>query len=227
MRVLIADPDRVFREGLYSLLAKAPEYTVVGQAGTAQEAFSTAVTLKPDLVLMDLAFEDASGWELLDGLIAKLPETNVVILTSQNTDEGLFEAIRRGARGYILKGLPWEKFVLTLRALQQGEVAISRTMATRLVDAFRLLAAASDGRELHALSMLTAREMDVLGHLGAGASNQEIARRLVISEHTVKVHVRHILAKLKLKNRAQAAGLARRYGFAKLWNEPALNNLRR
>src|SRR5687768_4254078 len=77
--------------------------------GHGAEAFSTAVTLKPDLVLMDLAFEDASGWELLDGLIAKLPETNVVILTSQNTDEGLFEAIRRGARGYILKGLPWEK----------------------------------------------------------------------------------------------------------------------
>lgn len=220
MKVLIADQHVLFREGLERLLSSEPDFQVIGQASRVHEAIEQAITLKPDLVLMDIGLMDGSGLEALKEIMARRPESTVVILTVTDADEYLFEAFHSGARGYLLKDTPIAKLLTALRALRQGEPILSRTMTSRIIKEFY-----RSGRtlnlEISALDSLTARELEVLRHIGTGASNRDIASRLVISEHTVKVHVRNILEKLKLKNRSQAASFARRSGFGQASSEPS------
>ena len=211
VNVIIADGDPVFRAGIGSLLSSEPDFVVVGEASTTQEMLELASQLAPDLLLMDVFMSGASSLDMLDSILRVRPKTWVVILTAMDADEYLVEAFRRGAQGYILKATPWPRLLRALRALQNGEVALSRQMTTRVVRAFQLPFSATYAREAKAVAQLTIREQAILLHLATGASNQEIARQLVISTHTVKVHVRNILAKLGVKNRAQAGGVAQRH----------------
>jgi DNA-binding NarL/FixJ family response regulator len=214
MRILIVDDHVLFREGLVALLDSQPDFEIVGEASTAEEAVCKAAQLKPQLVLLDVGLPDGSGLDALKGIMAECPETMVVMLTIHETDEVLFTAIRNGAKGFLLKNTPTPKLFASLRGLLRGEAALSRSMATRIVTEFsRLGRVQPNGDFGKEVETLTTREMEVLRMLAADASNREIANRLVISENTVKIHVHKILNKLQLPNRREAGRFARRVGL--------------
>ena len=216
MRILLVDHHVLFREGLISLVKNQPGIDVVGEAGSADTAIKEAARLRPDVVLMDVFLPDGDGLEVMQKILAQNPSTKVVILTYKESDDLLFDAIRCGARGYLLKNTPLAKLIASLRALERGEAIISRMMTSRILDEFRRLGKATNQDQNNTID-LTSREMEVLGHLGTGASNREIADRLSITENTVKVHVSKILSKLELQNRHAAGHLARRQGITGLF----------
>jgi DNA-binding NarL/FixJ family response regulator len=210
MRILIVEDHVLFREGLISLLEKQPDFTIVGEAETANQAVNKALEFKPDLILMDIELPDGSGLEAVVTILDRLPETMIVILTIHETSDLLLEAIRAGARGYLLKNTPVNHLIASLKAIQRGEAAISRTLTTRLVDEVSRFGRNLDNQG-SGPSDLTTRELDVLRELASDATNKEISERLFISENTVRYHVHKILAKLNLNNRREAARFARRH----------------
>ncbi|MEM2126120.1 MAG: response regulator transcription factor [Candidatus Methanosuratincola sp.] len=214
MKILIVEDHVLFREGLVSLLEKHHDFSIVGEAETAKDAIRKATESKPDLILMDIELPDGSGLEAVKTILDRLPETLIVILTIHETSNLLLEAIRAGARGFLLKNTPVNHLIASLKAIQRGEAAISRTLTTRLVDEVSRTGRDSQKDETVS-SDLTLREMDVLRELASDASNKEISERLYISENTVRYHVHKILAKLNLNNRREAARFARRHGLAR------------
>jgi DNA-binding NarL/FixJ family response regulator len=211
--VLIVDDHVLFREGLNSLLSLEADFRVVGQADSVRDAIDEAVRLKPDLVLMDISLPDGSGLEAVKAIARRLPQTGVVVLTVHEPEEYLLEAIRVGAKGFVPKGMPFANLLAALRAARSGETAITRRMVNRLADELRRLGKPTEVSS-EALSALTSREMQILSHLGSGASSREIAEALVISEHTVRVHIHNILDKLGLESRSEAASFARNHGLS-------------
>lgn len=210
MRVAIIDDHILFREGLASLLRAQEGFEVVGEAGSISEAIKLLTDTQPDLVLLDTDLPDGCGLEVLRSGIPKLSEMKVIILTVDSRDDLLFTAITLGARGYLLKDIPAANLVASLRAIERGEVALSRQMTARVVDEFSRIGSLQGA--LHpALKALTVRELEILRLLEDEPSNREIANRLSISENTVKIHIHNILEKLKLQNRVEAAEFARRY----------------
>jgi DNA-binding NarL/FixJ family response regulator len=212
MKILIVEDHVLFREGLVSLLEKQTNLSVVGEADSANEAVAKALDLRPDMILMDIGLPDGSGLDAVISILHHLPETMIIILTIHETNELLFEAIRAGARGYLLKNTPVNNLIASLQAVERGEAALSRSLTTRLIDEVsksevNLLSGQSDSNSL------TLRETDVLRELGSNASNKEISERLYIAENTVRYHVHKILSKLNLKNRREAAQYARRHGL--------------
>ena len=206
MRVVLVDDHILFREGLASLLNGQPDMSVVGQAGSVQEGIELARTLQPDLVLLDLGLPPGNGLDAMRAILADRPEAKIVFLTVHEEDDLLFAAIRGGAKGYLLKNTPVSKLLPYLRGVELGEAAITPLLAARILDEF------SHGKPCESdetLGEITSREDEVLRELSRGATNREIAERLVISEGTVKNHVSNILSKLHLKNRREAARLAR------------------
>jgi DNA-binding NarL/FixJ family response regulator len=212
VRALLVDDHALFREGLVSLLAGQPDFTVIGEAGSVQEAILMARDLRPDLVLMDFTLPDGTGLDATRAILAERPGTLIVFLTVHEEDERLFSAIRSGAKGYLLKNVPVARLMSFLRGLEQGEAAITPKMTTRILDEFSRMEP-TRGPVSEDLSALTERELDVLREISTGASNREIAQRLCISENTVKNHVSNILAKLNLQNRREAARFAQQRGF--------------
>jgi DNA-binding NarL/FixJ family response regulator len=222
MKVLLVDDHVLFREGLVSLLNSQPDFQVIGEAGTVQEAVVMVGSLKPDLVLMDFGLPDGTGLDATKMILTNYPETRIVFLTVHEEDDRLFAAIRSGAKGYLLKNVPVIKLLAFLRGVEQGEVAISAAMASRILMEFARTEPIR-GRERIETGELTLRELEVLRELAVGASNREIAERLVIAENTVKNHVRSILAKLNLRNRREATRYAHNQGLVQASVErPAL-----
>ena len=210
MRVVIVDDHILFREGLASLLRAQEGIEVIGEAGSVSEAVALLIRTQPDLVLLDTDLPDGCGLEVMRSVVPDLPEMKVIILTVDTSDDLLFSAITLGARGYLLKNIPAANLVASLRAIERGEVALSRQMTARVVDEFSRIGSLQGS--LHpALKSLTLRELEVLRLLEAEPSNREIANRLSISENTVKIHIHNILEKLKMQNRYEAAEFSRRY----------------
>lgn len=205
MRVLLADDHPLFREGLLSLL-EAKGVEVVGQASDGAEAVALARALRPDVVLMDLAMPGVGGLEATCTIKAEMPEVKVVMLTVSEAEGDLFEAIRSGAHGYLVKSTSSTEFFAMLEALDRGEAPLSRGLATKIV---RHLAAGEP-----AVTRLTAREEEVLRLVADGKTNREVAAELRISEATAKYHMGNILGKLHLENRAQVVAFAHREGLA-------------
>jgi two-component system nitrate/nitrite response regulator NarL len=207
-KVLIADSHVLFREGLQSLLTREAGFIIVGHAACEREVVETAQFVAPDLVLLDLDLPPAGGLCALQALLALREDLAVVILTAREHDDGLGDAIRLGAQGYLSKSIPFASLVAALHGVVRGELALTRAAMRQLLEAYR-----SEGQgyalAAESLSALTTREVEVLRLLLAGLSNRAIAEDLVISEHTVKVHVHRLLDKLHVDNRAQAARLAR------------------
>ena len=206
LRLLLVDDHALFREGLISLLSYQDDFTVVGEAEDAESALDQARALEPDIVLMDIELPGEDGVIATQRLKMEKPAVTVVMLTVRDDSQTLFEAIKAGAQGYLVKNMRSRELLEQLRGLARGEAAISRRMATRILDEI-LGQTGPFGPE----EELTAREMDVLELVAARLSNAEIAERLVVSEHTVKNHMKSILSKLHLRNRHQAAadGVAR------------------
>ena len=206
MRVLLADDHALFREGLRSLL-RTRDIEVIGEASDGSEAVSLARELSPDVILMDLTMPGMGGLEATRLISAELPDIRVVILTVSEADEDLFEAIRSGAQGYLVKSTSSEEFFDLFEALERGEAPLSRGLAAKIV---RYLAAGGGAGEA---ASLTPREDEVLRLVAEGKTNAYIAADLEISEATVKFHMSNILAKLHLENRAQVVAFAHRHGL--------------
>lgn len=207
MRVLLADDHALFRAGIESLL-RAWDVEVVGHASDGNEAVEQVRRLRPDLVLMDIRMPGCNGLEATRLIKAELPETKIVMVTVSDDDEDVFEAIKSGADGYLLKDMSEGELSRTLAAVSAGKPAMSPALAARIVEEF---ARATEGTQPAAL---TGREAEVIRLVAAGATNRDIATALHVTENTVHFHMKNILAKLHLKNRAQAAVYAVSSGLA-------------
>lgn len=211
IKILVVDDHVLFREGLVSLFKTQPDLAVVGEAGTGREALAKALALEPDVVLMDIGLPDMSGLEVVKSIREQMPETKIVMLTVYDTDEHLFESVRCGAKGYLLKNTPVIKLLAAVRALERGEAALSRTMTGRVLNKLSTLSV-NDGA-MDELETLTPREIDILRLIAKKASNSQIASELFLSENTVKVHIHNILKKLNLHKRQDAVIFAQRRGI--------------
>ncbi|HIC90264.1 MAG TPA: response regulator transcription factor [Anaerolineae bacterium] len=213
--VLLVDDHTLFRDGLASLLRTRPTVEVVGGAADGEEALRLARELLPDLVLMDVRMSGMGGLEATRRLKAELPEVKVVMLTMSEDDQDLFESIKAGAQGYILKNTPAEELFGFIERVFAGQAPISGLMAAKMLGEFARPSALS-GRGEFPCEKLSDREREVLQRVAEGASNREIAMALSISENTVKKHLRNILAKLHLRNRVEAAVYAVQRGLAEV-----------
>jgi DNA-binding NarL/FixJ family response regulator len=211
MKILIADDHTLFRESLGSLLASRG-FEIVGQARDGREAVELARRLQPDIVLMDLSMPGLDGLAATRLISAEMPQVKVVVLTASDEDEKLFEAIKSGAQGYLLKNLESRELFSFLEGVGRGEPALTPHLASKLLQEFAR--PPRPAAETHDPDALTEREREVLELLVAGVtSNRKLARQLGVSENTVKFHVRNILDKLHLHNRAQVVGFALRHGI--------------
>lgn len=212
MKVLVVDDSLLFRDGLVNMFLSQPDFTVVAEAGSIHDAVLRARETHPDIILMDFGLPDGSGAEATQTILNELPETRIVILTIDDTDERVLAAIRSGAKGFLLKEMPFSKLLSSLRALMNDEAAISRKLTMRLLNEISRLHLNQAPDETD-LTDLTMREIEILRELASDSSNQEIADRLSLSVPTVKHYIHKILVRLHLKNRKEAARFARHEGL--------------
>ena len=212
IRVLIVDDHTLFRSGIKLLLERQTGFEVVGEASDGLEGVKRAKQLKPDVVLLDLHMPGTSGLAAVPLLREEVPQTEIIMLTVSEDADDLLEALRAGARGYLLKNIDTDFLLDSLRRAAAGESVISSQMAGKLADAMRnpqnSLAKAESS-----LGKLTPREREIIVMLASGASNKEVARTLDLAESTVKIHVQGILRKLNLSSRVQAAVYAVEHGL--------------
>jgi DNA-binding NarL/FixJ family response regulator len=212
-RILIADDQALVRGGLRMILEAQPDLEVVGEAADGREALAQARELQPDLVLMDIRMPGLDGLGATQQLLAgREPTPKVLVLTTFDLDEYVYEAIHAGASGFLLKSTPLPQLVEGVRAVMAGDALLSPEITRRLLDRFTRRPPPSAGAPPE-LEDLTQRELEVLRLMADGGSNAEIAAALVLSEATVKTHVNHILTKLRLRDRVQAVALAYRSGL--------------
>jgi DNA-binding NarL/FixJ family response regulator len=207
-KVLIVDDHALFRQGVRNSIELEEDIEVVGEAEDGTEALAKARELKPDLILMDIRMPHCNGLEAVSAIKRELPAVKIIMLTVYDEDENLFEAIKRGAEGFLGKKVRAKALLDSLRGVMEGEAAIPGSMAAKILREFARLAEIEDG---HIAGQLTPREKEVLQKLSEGLTNRQIAFYLCISENTVKAHVSSILKKLHLQTRAQAAAYARRW----------------
>jgi len=205
IRVLIADDHTLLRQGLHRILADDPALSVVGEATDGLEAVARAAELAPDVVLMDVQMPGLNGIEATRRIRAACPAAQIIMLTVSDKDADLFGALKAGARGYLLKNAEAAQVLEAIHRVAHGEAFLPPTLAARVLDEF----AAPRSPDA-----LTEREQMVLRLLAQGLGNKEIAARLALTENTVKTHVRHILEKLHLRSRTEAAAYAARTGLS-------------
>lgn len=212
-RILLADDHALFREGLAGIIASQPDFEVVGQAGDGLEAVVKAAELLPDLILMDIQMPGMDGIEATRQITQQQPSIAIVILTVREEPERLFQAIKSGARGYLLKSMSSKEMITLLRGVAHGEAPLAPAVAVHMLEEFRRLSRLVPEKMQTEEITLTSREQSVLGMAAAGLSDKEIAAELSLSVHTVKTHMRNILTKLQVSNRRQAAHAARFKGL--------------
>ena len=212
MRILVADDHALFRDGLTSLL-KASGFEVAGEAGDGEQAVRETLRLKPDIILMDLNMPRMNGLQALQQIRNVAPDTKVIMLTVSDRSDDLVSAIENGAYGYLLKNLDSQSFIAAMRGLEEGKAPISGEMTSQL-----LAHIAQRAKSLNLLNqpgpVLSEREIEIMQLIAHGLKNKAIAEELKISENTVKYHLKHILQKLNLKNRAEAAAYSVQNGLA-------------
>lgn len=211
-RILLADDHDLFRAGLAGLIEAQPDLEIVGQAEDGLEALSLVRVLKPDLIVMDIKMPMCDGLEATRLIRTEMPDARIVILTVHDEDEKLFDAIKAGASGYILKDTNSTDFLAALRRALAGDAVLPPKLAARVLDEFARLAQQAVPAALPTVTPdLTTREREVLNLIATGATDKEIAAQLSLSLHTVKSHVHSILSKLHAINRRHAADLAGRH----------------
>jgi DNA-binding NarL/FixJ family response regulator len=207
--ILLVDDQALFREGLRTLLSIQPDLEVVGEAENGAEAVRAAIRLRPAVVLMDMRMPMLDGVAATRRLQTELPAARVIALTTFDDDEYVFEGLRAGAVGYLLKDAPSEKLCEAIRAAARGESFLQPSVAAKVVAEFARLSEQSKRHPASLAEPLSERELEILSRVACGASNREIAAALFITEGTVKNHVTNILSKLGVRDRTQAALKAR------------------
>lgn len=202
VRVLVVDDQELFRRGLTMLLTVEPGIEVVGEAGDGVEGTHLAQTASPDVVLLDVRMPKRTGIEACTAIKEAVPNAKIIMLTVSDEEADLYEAVKNGASGYLLKDSSIDEVAQAVRVVAEGQSLISPSMAVKLIDEFKQMSRPE--REAGANLRLTERELDVLRLVAHGHSNKEIAARLFISENTVKNHVRNMLEKLQLHSRMEA-----------------------
>jgi DNA-binding NarL/FixJ family response regulator len=213
IRILLVDDQTMFRQGMKVLLSSQPDFEIVGEAADGEEALQQAARLHPNVVLMDLRMPILDGAAATRRLHTTQPDCRVIVLTTFDEDETVFDGLRAGAIGYLLKDAPTEKLVEAIRAAAKGESFLQPSVAAKLVAEFNRL---SDRAPAWAMSLeepLSPRELEILRLLSTGATNREIASQLVLAEGTVKNHVTNIFNKLGVTDRTRAALRARELGL--------------
>jgi DNA-binding NarL/FixJ family response regulator len=200
MRILLVEDHILFQESLGRLLDAQPDMSVVGGATSVAEAIGKARELKPDVILMDFTLPDGTSLDATQAILAERPSTKIIFLTIHEDDEKIFDAIRHGAVGYLPKNVTSSRLLGYLRGLDRGEVAIQPEFTARILKEFAHMPVRVDKTD-EDLSKLTPRQREILRELKTGATNRQIAARLVISEQTVKNHVSRVLKKLNVKSR--------------------------
>ncbi len=204
IRVLVVDDHALFRRGLEMVLEQEPDIEVVGEAGDGGQAVQRSIETAPDIVLMDVRMPKGSGIEACRAIKDAVPSAKIIMLTISDEEVDLYEAIKAGATGYLLKEISIEEVASAIRAVQNGQSLISPSMASKLLTEFASMVKRSDEKAQVPTPRLTDREMEVLRLVARGLNNRDIAKELFISENTVKNHVRNILEKLQLHSRMEA-----------------------
>ena len=208
LRVLVAEDHPLFRKGMISLLSSVPEFEVVGEAATGEEAVACASELQPDVILMDLQMPEVNGIEATRRILQHDPSVSILVVTLFEDDDSVFMALRAGARGYVLKDADEEEMVLSIRAVGKGEAIFSPEIATRVLAYFSKPAAPPT-----VFPTLTDREREILKLIAQGHPNPSIAKQLSLSTKTVGNYVSNIFTKLQVADRAQAIIRAREAGL--------------
>ncbi|MGV3530728.1 MAG: response regulator [Chthoniobacteraceae bacterium] len=214
IRILLADDQALFREGLRTLLSIEPSLEVVAEAANGVEAIDAARTHAPDLILMDLRMPILNGVETTRRVLESHPSMRVLVLTTFHEDEEIFEALRAGACGYLLKDTPSRRLVEAIQAAVRGESVIEPTVAAKVVAEFNRLSSLGSPTVEAAPPLLSSRELDVIRQVARGRTNKEIASALNVTEGTVKNHLTNIYTRLGVLDRTQAALKARELGLA-------------
>jgi two-component system, NarL family, response regulator LiaR len=215
IRILLCDDHAMFRQGLKSILETEHAFRVIGEASTGREAVRYALETKPDVIVMDIQMPELDGVAAAKSILAEWPEAKVIILTMYRQDTYVFEAIKVGALGYMLKDADANDLIDAITRVAEGETLLNAEIANSILDEFKKVKDVPQHPE-HKLSDLTEREAAILRYLAQGASNQEIAEKLNVSEKTVRNRLSEIFSKLRLNNRTQAALYALREGIASL-----------
>lgn len=213
IRILLVDDHDLFREGLAGIINAQADMEIVGEASDGLEALVKAQELKPNLILMDVQMPGMDGLEATRKIKQVLPDTAIVMLTVRDDNERLFESIKNGVQGYLLKTINSHEMLALLRGVFEGEAAILPSMAGRVLDEFRRMSKLMPLDHEVEIETLTPREREVLDLAAQGLTDKEIAERLTISLHTVKSHMRNVLSKLQVNTRHEAARLARHKGL--------------
>ncbi|NLW24632.1 MAG: response regulator transcription factor [Clostridia bacterium] len=212
-RILLVDDHALFRKGIASLLNEVPEFEVIGEASNGKEGVEKALQLKPDIVVLDVEMPGLNGVKAVELIKNSLPECKVVMLTISDDDQNLFDSIKNGAQGYLLKSMDPDELIKEIKGLTKGEAALSKNLAVKILDEFARISKkevqSGDPQDYN----LTEREAEVLILVAQGFTNKEIASRLAITENTVKNHLCNIMEKLHLQNRVQLATFAWREGI--------------
>lgn len=211
IRVLLVDDHSLFRSGVKALIQRDEGIEVTGEGGNALEGIDLARSLRPDVVLMDISMPGIKGTKAIEALLEAAPSVNLLMLTVSENENDLFDAIKAGAKGYILKNIEPEDLIRSIKRVAGGEAVISGTLTGKIMDEFRNMIIQKEEHK----EVLTPREKEVLLLLAEGKSNKDIAVKLNLSESTVKIHIQHVLKKLNLKGRVQAAVYAMERGWVK------------
>lgn len=213
IKILLVDDQSLFREGLRTLIEVQPDFRVVGEASNGEESLRLAATEQPEVVLMDLRMPVMDGVTATRRIRDLFPNIHVIVLTTFDDDETVFDGLRAGAVGYLLKDVTSEKLYEAIRAAARGEYFMMPSITAKVMSEFTRMARTPRAPQGELIAPLSNRELEVLRHVATGASNKEIADTLVIAEGTVKNHLTSILAKLDARDRMQAVLKAREHGL--------------
>ena len=213
IRIIIADDQELFRDSLKSLLESEPDLCVVGEAANGEEAIKAAVIHQPDVVLMDLRMRVMDGVTATKRILASLSSVKIIVLTTFDDDDAVFDGLRAGAIGYLLKDITPDQLFEAIRSAKRGEYFLLPSITAKVMAEFNRLDRTHKKPEESLLAQISTREMEVLRLMAKGANNKEISEQLFISEGTVKNHITSILGKLNARDRIQAVIVAREHGL--------------